>query len=90
MCAAKHDSFIRLPLSEDLKLVPGVGTYGVQSLYAVGITNTWQLISKYMSFGPHNTVAFLQWLSQFTTLSKHKETIAKAIAEKVAISFGLF
>jgi hypothetical protein len=85
---AKHDDFIRSPLREDLLTVPGIGPAAVEALNAAGIHNTWQLIGKYMYGGVGNTQSFHTWLSHFSTLSRNKDTIVRAISEKVAIAFG--
>jgi hypothetical protein len=85
----KHEDWLRTPLNSNLLTVPGLGRSGVDALKSAGITDTWQLIGKYMSFGPNGIAKFHEYLSQFTAISRHRDTITRAVAEKVAISFGI-
>lgn len=84
----KHDDWLKDPLSPDLITVPGIGSSGINILKSVGITTTWHLIAKYMNYGPGGIKKFNDFLSQFSGFGSHKDTITRAIAEKVAISFG--
>lgn len=84
----KHEEWIMSPLSIELRSVPGIGESSEKALKSAGIDTTWHLIAKYMSYGPGKIKEFTNFLNQFSALAPHKDTITRAIAEKVATSFG--
>jgi hypothetical protein len=85
----RHQTFIQMPLKPNLDSVPGIGPAAIQALESASIFNTWQLIAKYMSYGPDGHDKFDQYLSQFSAIGKYRATIVRAVSEKVALSFGL-
>jgi hypothetical protein len=81
-----HDRWMREPISRELSTVPGIGSAGRTALEAVGIKSTHMLIGKYLMFDRDEN-KFIEWLSGFTSISSYRTTIARAIAEKIAVSF---
>jgi hypothetical protein len=83
----RHDTWLTAPVTSDITIVPGIGVAGKEALESAGITTTYQLIGKFLMLNRDNK-KFLEFLSQFSAISKYRVTIVRAVAEKVAILFG--
>jgi len=82
-----YNSWIQSPVKPELTSVPGIGKAGREVLEKIGITTTWQLIGKFLLYNRDGD-KMLEWLSGFSIISSHKQTILKALADKVGILFG--
>jgi hypothetical protein len=94
--------FVQAQLTGDLgKDLLGVGPATVTALNNEGITTTFQLIAKYLSFkgiedgemvDPKlHSQMFYQWLCEVNTAGKYRSTVVHCIAEKMNIVFpGLY
>mmetsp|Transcript_16736 Transcript_16736/g.23024 ORF Transcript_16736/g.23024 Transcript_16736/m.23024 type:complete len:122 (-) Transcript_16736:77-442(-) len=92
--------FLRRPISGDLKAdkIPGVGAASIKALEAVGITTTYQLFGKYLSFKGEGITPqehanlFYSWLkNDVKTAAGYTATVVTAVAEKLNITYpGLF
>jgi hypothetical protein len=81
--------FLKKPISGDLEEVPGVGDVTRGIFEDEGVTNTFQLVAKFISFitKEKNCAAhcqdFYNWLQSIHTPPKYRAGIVVAVAEKV-------
>lgn len=83
----KHDDWLTQPIVADIKSVPGVGDASKEALASAGIKTTYQLMGKFLMLD-RDTKKFHEFLEQFSGISKYRDTIVRAIAEKTAVLFG--
>ncbi|KAJ8613952.1 hypothetical protein CTAYLR_008796 [Chrysophaeum taylorii] len=85
-------SFLRMPVSEDLSTVPGIGAKNKEILGSGDdkVLTVHQLLGKFLSFkGPDVTPtehcdAFYHWLAA-KGVNSHRNNIVLAVAEKVEV-----
>ena len=80
--------WLRGKITGDLEEIPGIGTSNKAILKKEGITNTYQLIGKYLSFKKgdirEHQNAMYEWLTQINVLSG-RNYIILALSEKCDI-----
>ena len=87
-------NWIRSPITGKLTQVPGIGEKSQKSLEENGISTTFQLIGKFLSFKgedvtPNELVdKFFEYINEVMPKNKFKHCVVRAIAEKVDIMFG--
>ena len=85
--------FIRAPLSSKLSDIPGIGPATVELLAAEGITTSFQLVGKFLSFKDKDVDSllhcetFYQWLCELKTPKGFRAGVVHALAEKLNIMF---
>ncbi len=84
-------AFLKAPISGDLEEVPGVGEVTRNIFVEEGVTNTFQLIAKFLSFMSKDAGCathcqlFYNWLQSVHTPPKYRAGIVVAVAEKVSL-----
>ena len=82
-------AFLRAPIHLDLKSVPGVGKVGKRQLINHGVTNTFNLIGKFLSLRADEDTPqehcdkFWRWIDTAGISVAHRDMVVQAIAEKV-------
>lgn len=83
-------AFLRTPVTLDLRSVPGIGKVGKRKLIEQGITNTYNLIAKYLALRADDDTSqthcdkFWRWIDSVGLSARHRDMIVHAIAEKVS------
>lgn len=83
--------YLRSPLQESLRSVPGVGRVSERMMIQAGVTNTYQLIGKFLEFRAtgdspqQHCNKFWRWLEAHGTSPAHRSTVTHALAEKLNI-----
>ncbi len=81
--------FLTSQVNPDLKSVPGIGPAGEKLLVDAGITNTYQLIGKFLMCCSEKKTpqeicqTFYEFLAEEVKLSSYRAGVVTAIAEKV-------
>ena len=76
-------------VSADLKSVPGIGDKAVELLNAAGITNTYQLIGKFMMYCSDDKAPkevcqeFYEFLAEEVGINSYRAGVVTSIAERV-------
>ena len=93
----KLSDFIRDQLDPDLNSVPGIGPAAINILSDEGITTTYQLVGKFLSFKDKDIGAiehverFYQWLCALKISAGHRAGTVHCLAEKLNIWYpGLY
>ena len=88
-------NWINSLVTGELKDVPGVKQKIKRIMLQNGVSNTWQLIGKFLSFkGPEvsivdNCEKFLQWLTEIGVSQGHRTRIVYALMEKLNVMFDI-
>jgi hypothetical protein len=81
--------YLRAPVEEDVRSVPGVGKVSARTLKKAGIDNTYQLFAVFMAMRQKGDTSqkhcdkFWNWLEQHGTSAAHRSTVVHAVAEKL-------
>ena len=84
----RHEAFLHSPIDNNILTVPGIGEGVRDALSSVGIDTTHQLLGKYLMLNC-DLEKFHTFLGQFSSLSKNKTTVVRAIAEKYYFMSGI-
>lgn len=89
----RYVEFVRSPITGDLLEVPGIGPASKNCLAEHGITSTFQLVGKYLSFKDEgvDTIEhvdrFYYWLCSTEMQSMRRAGVVRCIASKVNTMF---
>lgn len=81
--------YLRAPVAEDVRTVPGVGRMSARVLKKAGVDNTYQLFAIFMAMREKGDTSqkhcdkFWHWLEQHGTSAAHRSTVVHAVAEKL-------
>lgn len=85
--------FLRCSITGRLTEVPGIGVRTAAILYKADVRTTFHLIGRFLLMhqpdDSHKSLCdkFLNWLIHVEIPPKHRHTITRVIAEKIAVSF---
>lgn len=97
----KMAAFLAADLTGDLKTdLYGVGPKSVSKMAALGVTNTWQLVGKFLSTlraedsgdsddPANNAGEFIEWLTAAGTAASYRATVVVQIVEKLKCGLWL-
>lgn len=83
--------FLRAPIQEDLRSFPFVGRVSKNMMIKAGVTNTYQLIGKFLELRATGDTPqqhcdkFWHWLEEHGTSAAHRSSLTHAMAEKLNI-----
>ena len=86
----KFYDFMREEVVEDIRSVPGIGPHEAESMAEAGVTSTYQLIAKFLSYRGKGVTAqetgdkFWDWLGEHKVLYTRSH-VTEAIAEKACL-----